>query len=132
MSLLSSEEVRLWNLRWLAAENGGLTSLAKRLGRPQPMLSSYIGKGHYKRLGRDFCAFVEQTLHLDSQWLDQPHPELWVKIQNPAWQREISRELPKIELQVEDGPLAELCDIAQRLQEPDQLRLVDFARVLSR
>ena len=96
------------------------------------MLSAYIGKRPYKRLGRDFCAFVEQTLHLDPQWLDQPHPELWRRTQNPTWQREISRELPTITFQAETEPLTELCDLAQKLHEADQLRLLDFAKVLHR
>ncbi|NBC46724.1 MAG: hypothetical protein GVY22_01775 [Gammaproteobacteria bacterium] len=86
-------QVRLWNLRWLAGENGGLTALAKRIDRPQPMLSAYIGRNPSKLVGRDFCAYVEQTLELDPLWLDQPHPDLWRNIENPTWRMQVVREM---------------------------------------
>lgn len=134
MPLLSAEQVRLWNLRYLASEHGGLTNLAKRLGRPQPMLSAYIGKRPIKQLGREFCAFTEQTLNLEPLWMDQPHPDRWAKIKNPDWHREIMREITASAVPIEEptGSLGKLCSIAKRLPAEDQSRLLDFAQVLDR
>jgi hypothetical protein len=135
---LSAEQVRLWNLRYLADQAGGISALAKRLDRPQPMISGYIGKNPFKLPGREFCATVERALKLQERWIDQPHPTLWRKIGKHEWQREITRtldamgETPGRSAEAHSPRIQELIDVASQLSSEDQAKLVRMAEVFSK
>lgn len=73
------EETRLQNARSLAADSGGITAMALRLGKKQSQWQNTIGKTPKKRIGRDVTAQIEIEYgllpgELDVHWPDGVAP----------------------------------------------------------
>lgn len=67
--------IRRANLKIVAEERGGVTSLAKRLGYAT---SSYVSQlcGGQRPIREETARYVEKSLGLPSKWLDTRHDDL--------------------------------------------------------
>lgn len=66
------EQTRLVNARKLAAEDGGVTAMAKRLKKSQSQLQNTIGKTPKKLIGPDLARDIEDGYGKTPGWLDMP------------------------------------------------------------
>lgn len=70
---MNVKEIRRKNLRALARAIGGVTQLAKRLGKTQSQISHLIGTNPVKNIGDRFATHVEKIFDKPTGWLDQEH-----------------------------------------------------------
>ena len=70
---MNVKDIRRKNLRALARAIGGVTQLAKYLGKTQSQISHLIGTNPVKNIGDRFASHVEKTFDKPMGWLDQDH-----------------------------------------------------------
>jgi len=70
---LPIEIVRMWNARFLADREGGLTRFADRIERSPSQVSQLIGKTQIKTIERKLARHFEQMCKMPEGWLDSPH-----------------------------------------------------------
>jgi len=134
-SSIPAEEVRVWNMRFLAEELGGVSKFAEKLERSQSQISQLIGKNPNKTVERRLARIVEQKCRRPSGWLDAPHVTDWLKIERTDWRAGLRRSLLQYGISIDAAPTRneeaelELCTRFRLLDEKDQTRLLDIARV---
>jgi hypothetical protein len=95
-------EIRLANLRMLAADLGSDAALARKLDMAYPLLHNYIGKNPTKRIGDKTARRAEAACGKEHGWMDQLRLDLRkVGDPPPAWPFPVERErfdaLPAVE-----------------------------------
>lgn len=73
---MNVKEIRRKNLRALARAIGGVTQLAKHLGKTQSQISHLIGTNPVKNIGDRFASHVEKIFEKPTGWLDQEHHDI--------------------------------------------------------
>lgn len=73
---MNVKEIRRKNLRGLARAIGGVTQLAKHLGKTQSQISHLIGTNPVKNIGDRFASHVEKIFEKSTGWLDQEHHDI--------------------------------------------------------
>jgi len=73
---MNVKEIRRKNLRALARAIGGVTQLAKHLGKTQSQISHLIGTNPVKNIGDRFASHVEKVFNKPTGWLDQEHHDI--------------------------------------------------------
>lgn len=68
-------EIRLKNMRRLAADEGSGAALARRLNMAYPLLQNYIGKTPTKKIGDKTARRVEEVFKLPRGWMDRLEEE---------------------------------------------------------
>jgi SOS-response transcriptional repressor LexA len=70
---MNVKDIRRFNLRRLAEEIGGITALAKNLGKSQSQISHLIGTRPIKNIGDKLAAEIEKAFNKSAGWLDREH-----------------------------------------------------------
>lgn len=70
---MTIENIRLANMRMLAAEVGGQSRFGERVGMSRQLVSNYIGKTPVKHIGSDLARKVERIFDKPHGWLDREH-----------------------------------------------------------
>jgi SOS-response transcriptional repressor LexA len=73
---MNVKDIRRKNLRALARAIGGVTQLAKHLGKTQSQISHLIGTNPVKNIGDRFASHVEKIFDKPTGWLDQEHYDI--------------------------------------------------------
>ncbi len=73
---MNSKDIRRENLRALAKSIGGITALARMLGKSQSQISHLIGQNPIKNIGDRLAGQIEKVFSKAHGWLDHEHPEL--------------------------------------------------------
>jgi hypothetical protein len=130
------EEVRLWNLRYLADREGGVTRFAERIGRSQSQVSQLIGKTPSKVLERKLAREIEKACAMPSGWLDGMHVTDWIAIRRPDWRHGLRLTLSRAGITIDQGDIdrgdpdeAELVTAFRLMSPRDRGRLLGVARV---
>lgn len=74
-SQMDINEIRLTNLRGLAARAGGRPALATKMGMSYQLLQNYIGKTPIKRIGDKTARRAEEVFGLPRGWMDALHDD---------------------------------------------------------
>lgn len=73
---MNVKDIRRKNLRALSRAIGGVTQLAKHLGKTQSQISHLIGTNPVKNIGDRFASHVEKIFNKPTGWLDQEHHDI--------------------------------------------------------
>lgn len=74
--MMNAKDIRRENLRALAKSIGGITALARMLGKSQSQISHLIGTNPIKNIGDRLAGQIEKVFNKPHGWLDHEHPEL--------------------------------------------------------
>lgn len=72
-SVMTTDEIRRENARWLASKNGGPKRLAELLDVAEARISHLIGKNPVKNIGTQTARRIEQAYGKPTGWLDTPN-----------------------------------------------------------
>lgn len=70
---MNVKDIRRENLRSLARSIGGITAIAKKLGKSQSQISHLIGTRPIKNIGDRLAAEIENAFDKGHGWLDKEH-----------------------------------------------------------
>lgn len=70
---MNVKDIRRENLRSLARSIGGITAIAKKLGKSQSQISHLIGTRPIKNIGDRLAAEIEHAFEKGHGWLDKEH-----------------------------------------------------------
>src|ERR1700730_396329 len=70
---MNVKHTRRENMRALSRSIGGISALAKRLGKSQSQISQLIGITPAKNIGDKIAAQVEKSFNKPLGWLDKDH-----------------------------------------------------------
>lgn len=89
---MNVKDIRRENLRSLARSIGGITAIAKKLGKSQSQISHLIGTRPIKNIGDRLSAEIENAFGKNHGWLDKEH--FRVSGDNPVYV--ISNDAPRL------------------------------------
>lgn len=75
------KDIRRENTRALARAIGGISALAKLLGKAQSQISRLIGRTPTKNIGDKLAAEIEIAFHKPYGWLDREHPGITLPLE---------------------------------------------------
>ncbi len=119
---MNVKEIRRKNLRALARAIGGVTQLAKHLGKTQSQISHLIGTNPVKNIGDRFASHVEKIFNKPTGWLDQEHHDI-----HEASGIYSTTPLKRAYFQV---PIINWLEAEQWLKNPDQFNAKNFSNGL--
>jgi SOS-response transcriptional repressor LexA len=67
------KDIRRENMRALAESMGGITAMARQLGKSQSQISHLIGPHPIKNIGDKIAAEIEEIFHKPRGWMDKQH-----------------------------------------------------------
>lgn len=70
---MNVKDIRRENLRSLARSEGGITAIAKKLGKSQSQISHLIGTRPIKNIGDRLASEIEEAFDKTHGWLDKEH-----------------------------------------------------------
>lgn len=92
---ITASEIRRWNARFLANEDGSMTAFADKLDKGLSQIGQLIGINNTKNIGNKIARQIESAYGKEKGWLDVPHVSDWQSIDRVEWQEAYKKEWQK-------------------------------------